>query len=215
MPKYLLAVTLELGVVDVPMEEWKPGEINAHLDYYRAITDELVAAGKLVTTEVLAGPDLAKIVTAGEPKAPVVTDGPFQEFKEWLAGFQIVEVETEERALEIAARLSVAAGPGGVPLLQPIQPAGSCAGRCSSPGTAAGCACCAGRRAGAADRSASRRGRRSRRGGAPHQGPAGCLEAGSRGGGVAVTQPASSWKPRSTVNSTPPLGPSSTVNHAG
>ena len=53
--------------------------------------------------------------------APVVTDGPFQEFKEWLAGFQIVDVDSEARAIEIAARLSAVPGPGGVPTQQPIQ----------------------------------------------------------------------------------------------
>ena len=51
----------------------------------------------------------------------MVTDGPFQEFKEWLAGFQIVDVESEERAIEIAAKLSAVPGPGGVPTQQPIQ----------------------------------------------------------------------------------------------
>jgi hypothetical protein len=53
--------------------------------------------------------------------APVVTDGPFQEFKEWVAGYQIVDVDSEERALEIAARVSAVPGPGGVPIQQPIQ----------------------------------------------------------------------------------------------
>ena len=51
----------------------------------------------------------------------MVTDGPFQEFKEWVAGFQVVDVETEERALEIAALVSAVPGPGGVPLQQPIH----------------------------------------------------------------------------------------------
>ena len=51
----------------------------------------------------------------------MVTDGPFQEFKEWLAGFQIVDVESEERAIEIAAKLSAVPGPGGVATQQPIQ----------------------------------------------------------------------------------------------
>ncbi len=41
--------------------------------------------------------------------------------QEWLAGFQIVEVDSEERALEIAARLSAVPGEGGVPIQQPIQ----------------------------------------------------------------------------------------------
>jgi hypothetical protein len=120
MTRYLLATNFEGGAVDTPMEEWKPEEIAAHLDYYKALHRELVASGELVESEVLAGPDLAKIVTSNG-KAPVVTDGPFQEFKEWLAGYQIVDVESEARALEIAAKISAVPGPDGIPTEQPIQ----------------------------------------------------------------------------------------------
>lgn len=120
MTRYLLAVNFEGGVVEAPMEEWKPEEIEAHLDHYRALRKELVDSGELVQSEVLAGPDLAKIVTS-DGTAPVITDGPFQEFKEWLAGYQIVDVESEQRALEIAARISAVPGPDGVPTQQPIQ----------------------------------------------------------------------------------------------
>jgi hypothetical protein len=120
MPRYLLAVDFQPGVVDTPMEEWKPEEIEAHLDYYRSLSNELRESGELVQSEILMGPDLAKIVTS-DGSTPVVTDGPFQEFKEWLAGFQIFDVESEERALEIAARLSAVPGPNGVPTQQPIQ----------------------------------------------------------------------------------------------
>jgi hypothetical protein len=120
MSRYLLAVDFQPGVVDAPIEEWKPEEITAHLDYYRALHRELVASGELVQSEVLAPPDLAKIVTS-DGKVPVVTDGPFQEFKEWLAGYQIVDVESEARAIEIAAKISAVPGPDGVPLQQPIH----------------------------------------------------------------------------------------------
>ena len=121
MTRYLLAVNFEGGVVETPMEEWKPEEITAHLDYYKALRKELVDSGERVASEVLAGPDLAKIVTSDGVTAPVVTDGPFQEFKEWLAGYQIVDVESEARAIEIAAKLSAVPGPGGVATQQPIQ----------------------------------------------------------------------------------------------
>jgi hypothetical protein len=121
MSRYLLAVSFEGGVVDTPMDEWKPEEITAHLDYYKALHQELVASGELVESEVLTTPDLAKIVTSDGATAPVVTDGPFQEFKEWLAGYQIVDVESEARAIEIAAKLSAVPGPGGVATQQPIQ----------------------------------------------------------------------------------------------
>jgi hypothetical protein len=120
MPRYLLAVNFESGVVDTPMEEWEPEEVAAHLDYYKALGKELVESGERVQSEVLAGPDLAKIVTSNGTET-LVTDGPFQEFKEWLAGFQVVDVESEERAIEIAARLSAVPGPGGVATQQPIQ----------------------------------------------------------------------------------------------
>jgi hypothetical protein len=113
-------VNFEGGVVDTPMEEWKPEEIDAHLEHYRTLHKQLVASGELVESEVLSGPDLAKIVTS-DGSAPVVTDGPFQEFKEWLAGYQIVDVDSEERAIEIAGRISAVPGPDGVALQQPIQ----------------------------------------------------------------------------------------------
>src|SRR5215217_5139234 len=121
MTRYLLVVNFEGGVVDTPMEEWKPEEVTAHLDYYRALHKELVESGELVQSEVLAGPELAKIVVSDGIGAPVVTDGPFQEFKEWLAGYQIVDVESEARALEIAAKLSAVPGPGGAATQQPIH----------------------------------------------------------------------------------------------
>ena len=121
MTRYLLAVDFQPGVVDTPMSEWKREEIAAHLDYYEALQKELIANGELVDSTVLTGPDLAKIVTSDGRTAPVVTDGPFQEFKEWIAGFQIVDVESEARAVEIAALVSAVPGPGGVPLQQPIQ----------------------------------------------------------------------------------------------
>ena len=70
---------------------------------------------------MLAGPDLAKVVTSDGVTAPVVTDGPFQEFKEWIAGFQIVDVDSEARAIEIAAQISAVPGPRRRPIQQPIQ----------------------------------------------------------------------------------------------
>jgi len=120
MARYLLIVTFEPGVVDTPMDEWKPEEITAHLDYYAALRDTLVGTGELLQSEVLTPPDAAHLVTS-DGSHHVVTDGPFQEFKEWVAGFQVFDVDSEERAIEIAARISAVPGPGGVPIQQPIQ----------------------------------------------------------------------------------------------
>jgi hypothetical protein len=120
MPRYLLIVDYQPGVIETPMEKWKPEEIKAHMDYYGALNDELTASGELVGMEALTGPEQAKVVVGDGRTAPVITDGPFAEFKEMLAGFQTVVVESEARALEIAARVSAVPGPGGVPLQQPI-----------------------------------------------------------------------------------------------
>ena len=119
MPKYLLIVDYQPGVVKEPMDEWAEADVKAHMDYYRALNAELTASGELIDGNALTGPELAKSVTAGAG-APVVTDGPFAEFKEMLAGYQLIDVESEERAIEIAARVSRVPGPGGVPLEQPI-----------------------------------------------------------------------------------------------
>jgi hypothetical protein len=117
--KYLLIVDYRPGVVPAPMEEWEPAEVKAHMDYYAALNEELMESGELIAHEALTGPAAAKEVTAGAG-APVVTDGPFAEFKEMLAGYQLIDVDSEERAIEIAAKVSRVPGPGGVPLEQPI-----------------------------------------------------------------------------------------------
>jgi hypothetical protein len=121
MPRYLLAVTFAGGDGVPPLTEWKPEEVQAHLDYYGVLNDQLIASGELVGHTILTGPDLAIIVTGDGQTAPVRTDGPFAEVKEWVAGFQIVDVESEERAVEIAGLVSAVPGPGGVPTRQPVH----------------------------------------------------------------------------------------------
>lgn len=120
MPRYLLAVTFEDGEGMPPMNEWTPEEVQAHLDYYTALNEELTNTGELVQSTGLTGPDLAIIVT-GDGQTALRTDGPFAEVKEWIAGFQIVDVESEARAIEIAGKVSAVPGPGGVPTRQPIH----------------------------------------------------------------------------------------------
>jgi len=120
MTRYVLITDFQSGPDDSPMSEWTAQEVNDHLSYYGRLNTELLATGELVGGEILTGPDLAKVVRS-DGTAPVVTDGPFQEFKEWVAGYQIVDVDSEERALEIAALVSAVPGRGGVPTQQPIQ----------------------------------------------------------------------------------------------
>ena len=121
MPKYMLIVNFEGGVVDTPMEEWKPEEIDGAPGLLpRAAQGARRETASWSSPRRSPGPTWRRS-SPPTGTAPVVTDGPFQEFKEWLAGYQIVDVESEERAIEIAARLSAVPGPDGVALQQPIH----------------------------------------------------------------------------------------------
>jgi hypothetical protein len=104
-----------------PMSRWTPEEIKAHIDFQLSLNDELRERGELVDAQGLAGPDQVKIVIGDGVGAPVLTDGPFAESKEFLAGYRIVDVESIERAVEIAAQASAAPAQGGAPIKQPIE----------------------------------------------------------------------------------------------
>jgi hypothetical protein len=104
-----------------PMPEWAPEDIKAHIEFQQVLNQELAESGELVDAQGLAGPELAKFVVSDGASAPVITDGPFPEAKELLAGYRIVDVETAARAIEIAAQASAAPGPNGVPIRQPIE----------------------------------------------------------------------------------------------
>ena len=122
MTNFMLLQNYEAGAgCDVPMTEWALEDIKSHIAFQEALNAELAANGELVDAQGLAGPELAKFVTFDGVGAPVVTDGPFPESKEVVAGFQVIDVESEARALEIAARVSAVPGPGGVPTQQPVE----------------------------------------------------------------------------------------------
>jgi hypothetical protein len=102
------------------MASWAPADFKAHIEFMIGFAQSLSSAGELVMAEGLDMPANARIVSCrGGP--PVVSDGPFPETKEFLAGFWIVDVASEERAIEIAAAASQAPGPGGRPLGIPIE----------------------------------------------------------------------------------------------
>ena len=107
--------------VATPMSEWAPEDIQAHIDFQVQVNRELSERGELVEANALTGPEQAKIVVSDGATAPVVTDGPFPEAKEFLAGYRMIDVESPERALEIAAQVSAAPGPSGAPIKQPIE----------------------------------------------------------------------------------------------
>ena len=103
------------------MNTWSEADIAAHMRFMLKLCDDLKESGELVLAEGLDLPRNAKLVRAARSDAPTITDGPFAEAKEFLAGFWIVDVETPGRAVDIAARASTAPGKGGAPLAFPIE----------------------------------------------------------------------------------------------
>ncbi|HEY3252962.1 MAG TPA: YciI family protein [Polyangiaceae bacterium] len=114
--KFMLMMHAPRGTGDYQINQWKPEELRAHIQFMKDLNRELREAGELVAAEGLAPPGQARIVRAGADGAPEVTDGPFAESKEFLAGWWIVDVESAERAYVIAGKASTAPGPGGKPI---------------------------------------------------------------------------------------------------
>jgi hypothetical protein len=96
-------------------------DIRAHVQFMQKLNVDLKASGELVDAQGLTGPEQAKIVRAGTGGAAIVTDGPFAEAKEFLAGYWLLECKTLERAVAIAAHISTAPGRGGVPMNFPVE----------------------------------------------------------------------------------------------
>lgn len=118
--KYMLLMSCTRANFD-SLGSWTPAEFGAHIEFMIALNRKLIESRELVLAEGLDIPHRAKIVKAERADAPVVSDGPFAESKEFLAGFWIVDVPSEARAIEIAALASTAPGPGGKPFQIPIE----------------------------------------------------------------------------------------------
>lgn len=117
MAKYLLLKHYRgapASVNDVPMDRWEPDEVDAHIQYMRDFAQRLRETGEYVTEQALA-PEGTFVRYDGEGRPPV-TDGPFAETKDVIAGFMIIDVDTYERAVELAGELSAAPGAGGKPI---------------------------------------------------------------------------------------------------
>jgi hypothetical protein len=121
MPRFMLLQHYEGGAgCDVPMSEWAPEDVEAHIRFQHVLNAELEASGELVDAQGLAWPDAARTVVSDGTKS-VVTEGPFPETRELVAGYRMIDVDSLERAIEIAARASAAPGARGVAIQQPIE----------------------------------------------------------------------------------------------
>ncbi|HET9566494.1 MAG TPA: YciI family protein [Mycobacterium sp.] len=122
MAKYLLLKHYRgapAPVNDVPMDRWTPEELTAHVQYMEDFAARLVATGEFVDHRALS-PRGTFVRSDGDGRPPV-TDGPFAETKDLIAGWMIIDVETYERALELAGELSAAPGAGGKPVQEWLE----------------------------------------------------------------------------------------------
>jgi hypothetical protein len=104
-----------------PIHTWEPAEIKAHIQFMQDFNQSLIESGEFVDAQGLAGPEEAKVVVAVQGGPPTVTDGPYPESKEFLAGYWIVDCDGLERAIEIAATASASPAPNGTKLNLPIE----------------------------------------------------------------------------------------------
>ena len=97
-----------------PMDQWTPDEVDAHVKYMNDFASRLQGTGEFVGEAALS-PDGMWVRSDGTGRPPV-TDGPFAETKDLIAGWTVIDVDSQERALELAGELSAAPGPGGEPI---------------------------------------------------------------------------------------------------
>ncbi|MEU4465190.1 YciI family protein [Streptomyces sp. NPDC024017] len=104
---------------------WSEEELQTMFAYMGAINDDLSESGELVDGQGLAEPAQTRHVTLGDDGKAVITDGPYSETKELLAGYWVLECESLERVTEIADRVSRCPQPAGAPaypvVIRPIM----------------------------------------------------------------------------------------------
>ena len=99
---------------DIPMDQWQPAEVDAHIKFMQDFAAGLERTGEFVDAQALS-PEGTFVRYDGEGRPPV-TDGPFAETKDLIAGWMIIDVDSHERAVELAGELSAAPGAGGKPI---------------------------------------------------------------------------------------------------
>ena len=117
MAKYLLLKHYRgapAAVNDVPMDQWTPEEVSDHMRYMHEFAARLEQTGEFVDGQALS-PEGTFVRSDGEGRPPV-TDGPFAETKDLIAGWMIIDVDSWDRAVELAGQLSAAPGASGKPI---------------------------------------------------------------------------------------------------
>ena len=124
MAKYLLLKHYRRNagpenLLDIPMEQWSPQEIDAHIAYMNDFAAKLEQTGEFVDGQALS-PEGTFVRYDGAGRPPV-TDGPFAETKDLIAGWMAIDVDSYERAIELAGELSAAPGKNGEPIYEWLE----------------------------------------------------------------------------------------------
>ena len=122
MAKYLMLKHYKMApklMHYTPMEEWTPAEVDAHVTYMNDFAARLKDTGEFVDSQALS-PEGTFVRFDGAGRPPV-TDGPFPETKDLIAGWMVIDVDSYERALELAGELSAAPGAGGEPIREWLE----------------------------------------------------------------------------------------------
>ncbi|MFF9069433.1 YciI family protein [Streptomyces sp. NPDC014891] len=107
---------------------WTKPDLEAMFAHMNAINEELAAKGEMLDAQGLAAPSTTRFVTVDGDGRPVVTDGPYAETKEVIAGFWLLDCESLERVTEIAAQVARCPQPAGAPeyavVIRPVDETG-------------------------------------------------------------------------------------------
>jgi hypothetical protein len=117
--KFMVQMNVKKGPYQ--MEGWAQEDVQRMVRFMHELNGDLKKAGQWVAAEGLVSPDEARIVKANDDGSPSVTDGPFAESKEFIAGYWIINVKDADEAYRFAARVSSCPGPGGKPLNMPVE----------------------------------------------------------------------------------------------
>jgi len=121
MPKYLILKHYRGGpeqhIPFPPLDQWAPEDVEAHMTFLRNVGATLRESGEYIDAQALT-PTRTWVRWGGPDAAPVTTDGPHPETSDLIAGWYMIDVDSYERALEIAAHISSEPGPGGEPLYE-------------------------------------------------------------------------------------------------
>jgi hypothetical protein len=117
--KFMVQMNVKRGPYQ--MEGWSQEDVKRMVGFMNGLNRDLKASGQWVAAEGLVSPDQARLVKANDDGSPSVTDGPFAETKEFIAGYWIIEANDADEAYRFAARVSACPGPGGKALNMPVE----------------------------------------------------------------------------------------------